>query len=132
MPSQVVLTSTVEKSKSALYSICNRILFQVCAKIGGEPWALNDLPFFFSCTTAVGYHVFDNLITFTCSLNQKATRYWSKALPLFDDGEQIEESKRQSKITSKLQSLVFESMLAFKLRINTYPTQMIVYTNARS
>jgi len=69
VPSQVILTSTVEKSKSALYSICNKIMIQMCAKIGGEPWALNYLPFFYSCTSAVGYWVFDNLIAYTCSLN---------------------------------------------------------------
>ena len=59
VPSQVVLTSTIEKSKSALYSICNKVLMQLCAKIGGEPWALNELPFFYSCTMVAGYHVFN-------------------------------------------------------------------------
>ena len=59
VPSQVILSSTIEKSKSALYSITNKVLIHLCAKIGGEPWALNELPFFYSCTMVAGYYVMD-------------------------------------------------------------------------
>lgn len=42
VPSQVVLTSTVERGKN-LMSICNKILIQMCAKVGGVPWIVSDL-----------------------------------------------------------------------------------------
>lgn len=40
VPSQVVLCNTISKGKN-VRSICNKILIQICAKIGGEPWAVN-------------------------------------------------------------------------------------------
>lgn len=40
VPSQVILTGTIERSKSALFSVTNKLLIQMCAKLGGEPWAL--------------------------------------------------------------------------------------------
>lgn len=43
IPSQVVLTSTISKGKN-LRSICNKILIQICAKVGGVPWTISGLP----------------------------------------------------------------------------------------
>ena len=45
MPSQVVLSNTISRGKN-IRSICSKILIQICAKVGGEPWAIERLPFF--------------------------------------------------------------------------------------
>lgn len=43
VPSQVVLSSTLQKGKN-LRSIAAKILIQMNAKIGGEPWFIDKLP----------------------------------------------------------------------------------------
>lgn len=43
VPSQVVLTSTIQKGKN-LRSIMNKVLIQINAKIGGIPWTVDALP----------------------------------------------------------------------------------------
>ena len=43
VPSQVVLVKTL--NGKGLRSICNKILVQICAKVGGIPWAIDRLPF---------------------------------------------------------------------------------------
>lgn len=55
---------------------------KVCAKIGGEPWAIDELPFFNLSSMAASYFVDSDQISLVGSINQKATRYWSKSLPL--------------------------------------------------
>jgi aubergine len=45
VPSQVVLANTISRGKN-VRSICSKILIQMCAKIGGEPWAIEKLPYF--------------------------------------------------------------------------------------
>ena len=44
VPSQVVLQNTIKRGKN-LFSIVNKILIQINAKCGGEPWAVSDMPF---------------------------------------------------------------------------------------
>lgn len=62
------------------------------------------------------------------SLNSKATKYWSKSLSLCDKSDH---QSRHQKVLTKLQSMFFECFLAFKQRINCYPSQVVLYTNAR-
>lgn len=126
VPSQVILTSTIEKSKSALFTVCNKLLIQLCSKIGGEPWAINELPFFYDCTMVAGYYVTDKVLSYTASLNAKATRYWSKCLNISSN-----EKERHTQLNLKLSSLFFESLLAFKLRMNCCPKQIFFFTNKR-
>jgi aubergine-like protein len=51
-----VLASTISKGKN-LRSICNKILIQINAKAGGEPWAVSEIPFMTKPTMIVGYDV---------------------------------------------------------------------------
>ena len=60
VPSQVVISSTISKGKN-VRSICNKILIQICAKIGGEPWAVSDLPFFDRPTMICGMDTYKKL-----------------------------------------------------------------------
>ena len=45
VPSQMILAQTIDRARNALYTVTNKLLIQLCAKIGGEPWAINELPF---------------------------------------------------------------------------------------
>jgi hypothetical protein len=57
VPSQFVTTQTIRESKHALFTVCCRLLMQLCAKVGGEPWAVSELPYMTRLTTVVGIHV---------------------------------------------------------------------------
>ena len=57
VPSQVVLSNTISRGKN-VRSICNKILIQICAKIGGEPWAMDDMPFFDKPAMVCGIDVY--------------------------------------------------------------------------
>jgi aubergine-like protein len=57
-------------------SICNKILIQICAKIGGEPWAVNEMPFLNKPTMVCGMDVYHkagsgnkSVLAFTASIN---------------------------------------------------------------
>ena len=43
MASQCVCIKTLYGK--GLRSICNKILVQICAKVGGIPWAISEMPF---------------------------------------------------------------------------------------
>lgn len=82
MPSQVVLANTISKGKN-LRSIVNKILIQINAKIGGEPWALTDMPFLNQPTMIVGYDIHHkkrqkSLLAICATINKQANKYWSK------------------------------------------------------
>lgn len=57
VPSQMILAQTIDRARNALYTVTNKILIQMVAKIGGEPWAINELPFFHLCSMTAGYYV---------------------------------------------------------------------------
>ena len=60
--SQIVLTGTINYGKN-LKSIVAKIITQICAKIGGVPWCIENLPFCDKRTMICGmktYHDFKN------------------------------------------------------------------------
>ena len=54
---QMILAQTIDRARNALYTVTNKLLVQLVAKIGGEPWAINELPFFHLCSMTAGYYV---------------------------------------------------------------------------
>ena len=86
IPSQVVLTSTIQKGKN-LRSIMSKVLIQMNAKVGGVPWAVDNLPFMTEPTMICGMDVFHStvlgkksVLALTASMNQSATTYWSTSI----------------------------------------------------
>jgi aubergine-like protein len=65
----MILAQTIDRAKNALYSVTNRTMMQLCAKIGGEPWAIDELPFFYQCSMAVGFYITSSQIALVGSLN---------------------------------------------------------------
>lgn len=57
IPSQMILAQTIERAKSALYTVTNRLIMKLTAKIGGEVWAIDELPYFNLSSMAVSYFV---------------------------------------------------------------------------
>lgn len=83
IPSQVVLTSSVERGDLSVYS---KILIQILCKIGGTPWTVNLPQSIPKYTMLVGIDVCHNSFTakesvlgFCASLNSQFTKFYSKA-----------------------------------------------------
>lgn len=99
-------------------SICNKILIQICAKIGGEPWAVNSMPLLTKPTMVCGMDVYHkagsgnkSILAFTASLNSTVTKYWSSA-KVQDEGQEI---------SNTLQQIFSEALTEFKTKNGTYP-----------
>ncbi len=66
-----------------LRSVVNKILIQICAKIGGEPWALEDLPFTKEPTMVCAVECYDKknlrapLMAMCATYNSMFTKYSS-------------------------------------------------------
>ena len=75
IPSQVVLVGTIAKGKN-LRSIVSKVLIQMNAKVGGIPWAVDNLPFMNEPTMVCGMDVFHStslgkksVLALTASMN---------------------------------------------------------------
>lgn len=86
IPSQVVLANTISKGKN-LRSIVSKILIQINAKLGGIPWAVDNLPFMDQPTMICGLDVFHatnlgkkSVLALSASMNNSATTYWSTSV----------------------------------------------------
>lgn len=86
VPSQVALVGTLQRGKN-IRSIVSKILIQICAKLGGIPWAVDQLPLMDKPTMVCGLDVFHNtslgkksVLGFCASINDSATKFWSKTL----------------------------------------------------
>lgn len=56
-PSQVIQTATIKRAKG-LRSVINKVIVQICAKMGDIPWACQELPLADMPTMVVGMDVF--------------------------------------------------------------------------
>ena len=124
IPSQVILTSTIQRGKN-LRSIISKVLIQMNAKVGGTPWAVDNLPFMDQPTMICGMDVFHNpalgkksVLALTASMNQSATTYWSTSV-IQDEIGQEGSTNLQTGMTSAIE--------AFKRNNGTAPTKIIFY-----
>jgi hypothetical protein len=91
---------------------------QLCAKVGGEPWAIAELPYCSRLTTTIGIHVTEESVSVVSSMNQSCTRYWSKNTKILNP----------DLIEALIDNLVAEGLLAFKMRVAAFPKYVFVYT----
>ena len=125
VPSQVVLCNTISKGKN-LRSIVNKILIQINAKIGGIPWAVDNLPFMDKPAMVCGMDVFHStslgkksVLALTASVNNSATKYFSTSVIQSEVGQEA---------CHTLHAGMTKALEAFK-RANsgTYPDRVIFY-----
>ena len=128
IPSQVVLIPTIQAGKN-LRSIINKILIQLCAKVGGTPWSVAEFPFIDQPTMVVGIDVFhktsmkkDSLLAFCGTVNRYLSRYWS-TINLHAPGEEIGKG---------IQSAVRDCMIAFNEVNGIFPLRLVVYRDGVS
>lgn len=92
--SQVVLTGTVNYGKN-LKTIVAKLITQICAKIGGVPWAIDHLPLFDKRTIICGIKTYHenkegllSVLGLVASYNKTATKYWSTTRHM-DHGQEL-------------------------------------------
>jgi aubergine-like protein len=122
VPSQVVLLKTILAGKG-LRSICNKILIQICAKIGGIPWTISHLPFTDRPTMMVGIDVYhkttnqkkNSILAFCATVDRYFTKYWTTV--------RVQESGQE--IGTQLQSAMTDALADF-LEVNKLPPAIII------
>jgi len=124
IPSQVVLTSTIQRGKN-LRSIVSKILIQMNAKVGGIPWAVDALPFMDQPTMVCGLDVFHStalgmksVLALTASMNQSATQYWSTSVIQDEVGQEG---------SNTLQTSMTNALAAFKKHNGGFPQRLVFY-----
>jgi aubergine-like protein len=128
IPSQVVLVSTIKAGKN-LRSIINKILIQICAKVGGTPWAVLDMPFTEKPTMIMGIDIIhkasmknQTLVAVCATCNRHFSRYWSTA-QIHEDGHDI---------TTGIQNEAKKALLSFFSTNKTFPQRVVVYRDGIS
>lgn len=124
IPSQVVLAQTISRGKN-LRSIISKVLIQMCAKLGGIPWAVDNLPFMDKPTMICGLDVFHatnlgkkSVLALSASMNNSATTYWSTSVVQDDVGQEA---------SNTLCIGMASACEAFKRANGAYPAQIIFY-----
>jgi len=118
IPSQIILSGTITRGKN-LRSIVNKILIQICTKVGGEPWAIDNLPCTNKPTMLCGVETLEKkfgnerkqLIGFTATYNKTFTKYFS--LSRFNQKDALKEC-------------IDKALDYFKQRNGIFPKHVIV------
>jgi aubergine-like protein len=110
IPSQCVLANTLKKDKG-LRSVVNKILIQICAKVGGEPWGIEmNLPFTSQPTMIMGIDVYEKrgtkYIGCAASFNKNFTQFFSL----------IKET--ESDVTGKITECIAEALAYVSITYN--------------
>ena len=91
---QIILTGTINFGKN-LKSITTKVLTQICAKTGGIPWIIDNLPLFDKRIMICGMDAFHetktkckSVIGFVATYNRSATKYWSKSVVQNEIGQE--------------------------------------------
>jgi len=121
--SQIVLVGTIRAGKN-LRSIVSKILIQICAKIGGVPWTLEDMPLLERPSMICGMDVYHathlgrkSVLGFCASFNSTATKYWSKSI-IQDTGVEV---------SNHLESLIDKAIKKFQKLTSLYPERIFFY-----
>ena len=122
--SQAILTSTVNYGRN-LRLIVSKLVAQICAKIGGIPWTVSELPFFDKRTMVCGldaYHDSEDgllsVVGFVASYNRTCTKYWSSSQMTQKPGDEI---------ATGLQGMVVQALNHFREANGSLPDRVIVY-----
>lgn len=126
VPSQVILNGTLKKDKG-LRSVINKVIMQINAKVGGVPWALQNLPLGDQPTMVVGIDVFHkknskSVLGFCATTDKNFAKYVS--LPKVNAvGEEI---------CSQLSECVYQACTQFANENGRLPARIIVFRDGVS
>ena len=102
----------------------SKIMIQICAKIGGQPWIVENLPLLDEPTMVCGLDVYHathlnrkSVLGFCASYNKYLTKYWSKSI-VQDVGVEV---------SHHLQSLMDKALKKFHKMNNCMPKRLIFF-----
>ena len=70
----MILEGTILKDKG-LRSVLNKVLIQICAKVNGVPWAINNMPCNDRPTMVISYGPGKETLSSVCTINRTFTQY---------------------------------------------------------
>ena len=123
--SQVILTDTIKYRSKDLNMICYKILLQICAKIGGSPWVIDNVQLNNRSTMYIGIDIYDklkktsnSLLSITATMDEFSSKFWS-AVRIFEN---------QADFEVVLSKCVIDAV-AESMRINNgqSPEKIVVY-----
>jgi len=118
IPSQVILSSTLKKDKG-LRSVINKVLIQICAKVGGETWGIDNLPFTNQPTMVIGIDTYQkrgiNYIGCAASNNKNFSQFFTIIKEAPDSG-----------IVTAIKESIYEAIKLFTSFANIAPKHIIV------
>ena len=115
IPSQVILEGTIKKDRG-LRSVINKVLIQICAKLDGEPWIINDLPYTSEPAMIISFCIYKDIITSCGTYNITFSKYFSKTVTL------PEPSMQRNKIVELFKYQITQ----FKNMNGVFPKNIIV------
>jgi hypothetical protein len=127
--SQCVLTGTIKYEKN-LKAIGSKILAQIVSKIGGVPWAIENLPLMEKRTMICGLDIYHHrseenqsaadisVMGLVSSYNKTGTKYWSSS-------DFVPTS--QETCTSALKTQMQSALLHFKDCNGCFPDRVVLY-----
>lgn len=118
IPSQVILEGTVRKERG-LRSVVNKLLIQICAKIGGEPWVFKDIPCSKEPTMLLAFTTYKNILTCCGTYNKSFTQYFSKST-LLDEHNQLGAG-------TKVEEVMKSMIMQFNAKWRCFPRKLIVF-----
>jgi len=121
VPSQVVLSQTIARGKN-LHSIVNKIMIQICSKIGGLPWVVKEMPFNDMKTMVCGYDVHhqrrqESLLSFVATLNPTYTKYFANCV----------RQKEGEEIATEIVTIFKGALERYKRHNGAYPERIVIY-----
>ena len=129
VPVQVVLTKTIQSGKG-LRSICNKILTQMTAKVGGVPWTMSDMPFSSQPTMIMGIDIFQKV-------TPRKKKYVSGIVATIDRymGKYYSDAKMTTDIMDAHKAMGTLAMNCFKKfheKSGRYPSNVVIYRDSAS
>ncbi|OMJ88066.1 hypothetical protein SteCoe_10049 [Stentor coeruleus] len=126
VPSQCILNATLKKDKG-LRSVVNKVIMQINAKIGGVPWALQNLPFSDAPTMAVGIDVFHkagshSVLGFCATTDKNFAKYVS--LPKVNAPSE--------EICSQLSECMVQAITQFAIENGRPPSRIVIFRDGVS
>jgi aubergine len=98
-------------------------MIQICAKIGGVPWIIDEMPLLDRPSMVCGASFYKSpelgrksILGFCSSFNSSATKYWSKSI--------IQESGIETQL---LQTLMEKAIKKFQKMTKLYPERIFFY-----
>lgn len=124
VPSQMILGSTIARGRN-LRSIINKMLIQFEAKVGGTPWALDQMPFATKPTMVIGIDIFGKIQgpgMCVCALASTVDRHFARyqTQTVFVENEES--------LIEGLRKMFKKSVMSFaSVNRNNFPNNIIIF-----